>query len=123
MNSIRLSKRATTLALASVFSVGVAVVPSDAASALPGTGSVTIACTKGSAPSITLGLGLNAAGSQRNMKIVGGGTDVLGYQLFQPPDTTPGTACPGTTVWDTSVGGTFTPTAPTTKASRTYNVC
>ena len=163
MNSIRLSKRATTLALASVFSVGVAVVSSDeayaagstpanlavsaqvnanctittsavafgsydpvsanAASALPGTGSVTIACTKGSAPSITLGLGLNSAGSQRNMKIVGGGTDVLGYQLFQPPDTTPGTACPGSTVWDASVGGTFTPTAPTTKAARTYNVC
>ena len=162
MNSIRLSKRATTLALASVFSVGAVVVASNAAyagstpanlavsaavtanctittgavafgsydpvvanaaSGLPGTGSVTVACTKGSAPSITLGLGLNAAGAQRNMKIVGGGADVLGYTLHQPPDTTPGTACPGTTVWDTSVGGTFTPTAPTTKASRTYNVC
>src|SRR5438876_10604272 len=161
MNSIRLSKRATTLALASVFSVGAVVasnvayagstpanlavsaavtanctittspvafggydpVSANATTALPGTGSVTIACTKGSAPSITLGLGSNAAGSQRNMKIVGGGTDVLGYQLFQPPDTTPGTACPGSTVWDASVGGTFTPTAPTTKAARTYNVC
>src|SRR5436853_483604 len=113
MNSIRLSKRATTLALASVFSVGVAVVSSDeayaagstpanlavsaqvnanctittsavafgsydpvsanAASALPGTGSVTIACTTGSAPSITLGRGLNAAGSHRKLKIVAGG--------------------------------------------------
>jgi spore coat protein U-like protein len=160
MNSIRLSKRATTLALASVF--GVAVVASNAAlaastpanlavsasvaanctistgavafgpydpvvanatTALPGTGSVSIACTKGSAPSITLSLGANAVGTQRNMKIVGGGADVLGYTLHQPPDTTPGTACPGSTVWDTSVGGTFTPTAPTTKASRTYNVC
>jgi spore coat protein U-like protein len=26
-------------------------------------------------------------------------------------------------VWDTSVGGTFTPTSPTTKATRAYNVC
>jgi spore coat protein U-like protein len=164
MNSIRLSKRATTLALASMFTVGAAVVASNtahagttpanltvtasvaanctistsalafgpydpvvtnAAAALNGSGSVSIACTKGSAPSVTLALGSNAVGSQRNMKITGGGTDVLGYQLYQPPNTTPGTACtfPGTTVWDTSVGGTFTPTSPATKASRLYNVC
>jgi spore coat protein U-like protein len=162
MNSIHLSKRASTLALASLFGIGAAVLAShpahagstpanlavsasvaanctistgavafgpydpvvtNASTALPGTGSVSIACTKGSAPAITLALGLNAVGAQRNMKIVGGGTDVLGYQLFQPPDNTPGTACPGTTVWDTSVGGTFTPTAPASKASRTYNVC
>ena len=157
MSSIRLGKRATSVAVASLFGVTMASAPAfapaanlavsakvdanctisttalafgaydpvvaNASSALPGTGSVAIACTKGSAPSITLSLGANAAGSQRNMKIVGGGTDVLGYQLFQPPDNTPGTACPGTTVWDTSVGGTFTPTAPTSKASRTYNVC
>jgi spore coat protein U-like protein len=164
MNSIRLSKRASSLALASVFGIAAAVLAShpaqaastpanlsvtasvsanctistsavafgpydpvvtNAATALNGSGSVSIACTKGSAPSVTLGLGSNAVASQRNMKIIGGGTDVLGYQLYQPPNTTPGTACtfPGSTVWDTSVGGTFTPTSPTTKASRTYNVC
>jgi spore coat protein U-like protein len=164
MNSIRLSKRATTLALASVFSVGAAVVASNAANAgstpanlavsasvtanctistsavgfgpydpvvtnaataLNGTGSVSIACTKGSAPNITLDLGANAVATQRNMKITGGGTDVLGYQLYQPPGTAPNTACtfPGSTVWGTSAGQTFTPTSPANKNSRTYNVC
>ncbi|TMG86262.1 MAG: spore coat protein U domain-containing protein [Betaproteobacteria bacterium] len=162
MKSIRLSKRATTVALASLFSVGAAVVgpahagstpanlavsasvaanctistsavafgPYDpivtnATSALNGSGSVTIACTKGSAPSITLDLGANPAGSQRNMLVVGGGTDVLPYQLYQPPSTTPSTACtfPGSQVWGTNGSAIFTPTAPTTKSGRTYNVC
>ena len=160
MSSIRLGKRATSVAVGALFGVSILAaapafggaqpanlavsasvtanctisttavafgaydpVSANASTALPGSGTVAIACTKGSAPSITLSLGANAAGSQRNMKIVGGGTDVLGYQLFQPPDNTPGTACPGTTVWDTSVGGPFTPTAPTSKAARTYNVC
>jgi len=165
MNTIRLSKRASTLALASIFGIGAAVLSSqpahagstpanlavsasvaanctistsavafgaydpvvtNASTALNGTGSVTIACTKGSAPSITLDLGANFVGSQRNMKVTGGGTDVLGYQLYQPSNTAPapGSTCTFSgTVWDTTVGGTFTPTAPTSKASRTYNVC
>jgi len=162
MKSIRISRRATVVALASLF--GAAVVSSNSAlagstptnlavsaqvdanctistsavafgsydpvsanasSALNGNGSVTIACTKGSAPAITLDLGANPVGSQRNMKITGGGSDVLGYQLFQPPNATPGTACsfPGSSVWGTSVAQTFTPTSPTSKAGRTYNVC
>ena len=163
MDSIRLSKRATSLALASLFGIGAVVVGApastgnaqqnlavtasvaanctistsavafgaydpvvaNASTALNGTGSVTIACTKGSTPNITLDLGANFVSTQRNMKITGGGTDVLGYQLYQPPNTTPGTACsfPGSTVWGTSVAQTFTPTASTGKAGRTYNVC
>ncbi len=97
----------------------------NAATALNGNGTVVIACTKGSAPTITLDLGLNAAASQRNMKITGGGTDLLQYQLYQPPGTAPNTACtfPGATVWGTSVPQTFTPTSPGSKAARTYNVC
>src|SRR5947207_11205158 len=163
MNSIRLNKRATTLALASVF--GAAIVASNAAfaagtppvnlsvtasvtanctistsavafgaydpvsanasAALNGNGSVTIACTKGSAPNITLDLGANASGAQRNMLVTGGGTDVLAYQLYQPPSTTPSTTCsfPGSQVWGTAGSAIFTPTAPTSKAGRTYNVC
>jgi spore coat protein U-like protein len=99
-------------------------VVANASTALNGTGSVTIACTKGSAPNITLDLGANFVGSQRNMKNTGN-TDVLGYQLFQPPDTTPGSACsfPGSTVWGTAGGQIFTPTSPGSKASRSYNVC
>ncbi|HEX8011318.1 MAG TPA: spore coat protein U domain-containing protein, partial [Casimicrobiaceae bacterium] len=52
-------------------------------------------------------------------------TDLLGYELYQPPNTTPGTACsfPGTQVWGSSGAAIFTPTAPSSKASRTYNVC
>ena len=163
MNSNGLSKRATSLALASLFGIAAVVagapalagsatqnlsvtasvaanctistsavafgaydpVVANAATALNGNGSVTIACTKGSAPAITLGLGANASGSQRNMKITGGGSDVLAYELYQPPTTTPGDACsfPGSTVWGTSVATTFTPTAPSSKAGRTYNVC
>lgn len=100
-------------------------VVTNASTALNGSGSVAIACTKGSAPAITLGLGANNVGSVRNMKITGGGTDLLGYELYQPPNTTPGTACsfPGTQVWGSSGAAIFTPTAPSSKASRTYNVC
>lgn len=96
----------------------------NAVNPLNGSGSVTIACTKGSAPNITLGLGLNASGSQRNM-LLSGGTDLMAYQLYQPPNTTPASACTfsGGTVWGTTGSGIFTPTAPTSKASRTYNIC
>src|SRR5947207_1580417 len=100
-------------------------VVANASTALNGNGSVSIACTKGSAPNITLDLGANASGSQRNMLVTGGGTDVLAYQLYQPPSTTPSTTCsfPGSQVWGTAGSAIFTPTAPTSKAGRTYNVC
>ena len=160
MNSIRLSKRATSLALASLFGIGAVVVcgpasagqqtsnlpvsanvtanctistsavafgaydpvVANASTALPGSGSVTVACTKGSAPNITLGLGSNASGSQRRMKA---GAEYLNYELYQPADTTPGTACAGTEtqVWGTTGSAIFTPTAPGSKTARTYNVC
>jgi spore coat protein U-like protein len=164
MNSMKLSKVSNALMLASMLSVGAAMLSSapahaasatsnlsvtasvtanctisttavafgpydpvvaNASTALNGNGSVSIACTKGSAPNITLDLGANASGSQRNMLVTGGGSDVLAYQLYQPPNTTPGTACtfPGSTVWGTSVAQTFTPTAPASKAGRSYNVC
>ncbi len=97
----------------------------NATTALNGTGTVTIGCTKGSAPTITLGLGANASGSQRNM-LNGANTDVLGYQLYQPPNNTVGTACPavaGGTVWGTTGSNIFTPTVPTSKTTRAYNIC
>lgn len=163
MVSMKLSKVSNALMLASMLSVGVALVSSNsayagsapanlavsaavtanctistgalgfgsydpvvanAATALNGTGSVTVACTKGSAPTIALDLGLNGASPLRQMKITGVGTDLLQYQVYQPPNTTPGTACsfPAATVWNAGAG-IFTPTAPATKAARTYNVC
>ena len=160
MNSTRFSKRATSLALASLFGVGAVVVSpaalagsaqqnlavsasvtanctistaavafgtydpvsANASAALPGNGSVTVACTKGSAPNITLDLGSNASGSTRRMKA---GTEFLSYELYQPANTTPGTACAGTEtqVWGSTGSAIFTPTAPGSKSARTYNVC
>lgn len=99
-------------------------VVANAATPLNATGTVTIACTKGSAPNITLGLGAHASGSQPNM-LNGGNADVMAYNLFQPPNNTPGTACtfPASQAWGTSGAAIFTPTVPTGKAARTYNIC
>lgn len=84
-------------------------------------GSVTIACTKGSAPSIGLGLGANASGAVRRMS---NGTDFLSYELYMPPNTTPNSPCGAlTTVWGTTGANLFVPSVPPSSASRTYNVC
>src|SRR5437773_2266548 len=66
-----------------------------AASALPGTGSVSLKCTKGSsAITIDLNAGAHASGAQRRML---GGTsgDFLNYGITQPATTTPWTRCAG----------------------------
>src|SRR5438270_1352031 len=68
-------------------------VVANASTALNASGSVSVACTKGSAPNITMDLGANASGSHRNMLVTGGGTHVAGDQLYEPPNTTPGSAC------------------------------
>lgn len=90
--------------------------------AVNATGGVSIACTKGAATTVTLGLGANAAGSVRQMKDAT--TNVLGYELYQQPGTTPGAACTFSgTVWGTTGAGIFTPAAAPSKAVRAYNVC
>jgi len=91
--------------------------------ALTTSGSITIACVKGTTPTIGLSLGNNASGSTRRM--AGSISGFLVYELYQPPTTTAGAACtfPGTTVWGTTGANLFTPTAAPTKTSRTYNVC
>ncbi len=88
---------------------------------LAGAGSVSVSCTKG-ASSVTVGLGdgLHFASGTRNMDSSG---NPLSYDLYQPPDNNPGTACPGTTPWGNSGAGLFSLSAPTSKAARTYNVC
>jgi spore coat protein U-like protein len=52
-------------------------------------------------------------------------TNLLQYNLFQPPSNTPGTACtfPGTTAWTASGTGLLTITTAPTKVARLYNVC
>jgi spore coat protein U-like protein len=97
-------------------------VVANASTPLDATGTVTIACTKGAGPTITLGLGANASGSTRQMTGTGG---LLAYELYQQPSTTPGTACDysSPTIWGTAGANIFTPTVAPSKTARSYNVC
>jgi spore coat protein U-like protein len=88
-------------------------VGANASSNATATGTVTIACTKGSAPSIGLDNGLNAgqaAAGARAMRL-GATANYLGYDIYWP-----GT----TTLWTTAAP--YVPSAPTSKAARTFNM-
>jgi len=77
------------------------------------TGTVTIACTKGSAPSIGLNNGLYAGlgpTGPRAMRL-GATGNYLGYDIYWP-----GT----TTSWTTAAP--YVPSAPASKAARTFNM-
>jgi spore coat protein U-like protein len=93
----------------------------NAAAALTGNGSITIACTKASVPTLKLDLGANPAGSVRQMA---NGAERLPYELYQPPTNVAGAAC-GTLaqVWGTIGTAILTTVAAPSKAARTYNVC
>ena len=101
----------------------------NATAALNATGTMRIACTKGSAPKITMDLGRNPNAGKRYMTLVGAGgagaASALYYEIYQPPDPTPGTGCsfPGSKVWGSSAAQTFVPIAPSSRSSRSYNVC
>jgi spore coat protein U-like protein len=90
------------------------------------TTSVTIACTKGSSPSITMDFGRHASSGTRYMQITTAGYgDALRYELYQPPSSAPGSACsfPGGKRWGLSPAQTFTPGQPTSRMARSYSVC
>ena len=89
-------------------------------SANQATGTVGITCTKNAATTITLGDGNNGV---RQMKDAG--SQLMAYELYQPPDNTPGTACSyaSPTRWGVVSGQIFTPAAAPSKVARTYNVC
>ena len=76
-------------------------ISANTSSALPGTGSFSVKCTKSSTGVLVgLGLGLNAGvGTQRKMS--DGGTNTLNYDVFQPTGANLDT-CPGTVAWDDS---------------------
>jgi spore coat protein U-like protein len=96
-------------------------VVANAVAALNGNGSITIACTKGSIPTLKLDLGANFTGSVRRMA---SGAERLPYELYQPPTNVAGAACGAlTTVWGTVGGAILTTVAAPGKAARTYNVC
>jgi len=101
----------------------------NATTPLNAAGAVSIACTKGSVPKITMDLGRNPNGGRRYMALAAAGAsgpaDTLYYELYQPPSSAPGTACsfPGTAAWGPSGAQTFTPGAPNGRGSRSYSVC
>ena len=85
--------------------------PTDAGSAdIDGEGRLTIACTRGAAPAIALGAGVNAAAGVRRMS---DGAALLAYELYQ--DAT------RTRVWATGDGVLTTSAAPT-RAPREFPV-
>ena len=82
-----------------------------------GTGTVTIACTKGSAPNVGLNTGNNSAAAAgltpvapRAMRLAAT-ANYLGYDIYWP-----GT----TTSWTTA--NPYIPSAPSSKAARTFNM-
>lgn len=101
----------------------------NATNPLNAVGTLSIACTKGSAPKITLDLGRNPSGERRYMALAGSGgagsATALYYELYQPPGVAPGVGCrfPGSAAWGLSAAQTFVPSPPTGRGTRTYNVC
>jgi spore coat protein U-like protein len=101
----------------------------NATSALNASGSVSIACTKGTTPRISMDLGQNASSGKRYMTLVAtapaGTAGTLYYELYQPPSSTPGVGCsfPGTTLWGSSASDTFVPSIALSRVARTYSVC
>jgi spore coat protein U-like protein len=77
-----------------------------------GTGTVTIACTKGTLATIGLGLGANASGSQRRMKDAS--TDYLNYALYLDSGRT--------TIWGTTSPNLLTPVAAPDNTPRAFTV-
>jgi spore coat protein U-like protein len=74
-------------------------------------GSVTITCTRGTAPTIGLGLGQNRAGSQMRMT---DGTNYLNYALYKD--------AAHASVWGDSGSHLYSPGPAPSKAPRTYAV-
>jgi spore coat protein U-like protein len=87
-------------------------VVANASTNLDGTGTVVVACTKGSTATIGLGLGSNASGSIRRMKDAG--TNFLTYELYQDSGRS--------TVWANSGAGLLSPVAAPSKAARNFTV-
>ncbi|HKW91438.1 MAG TPA: spore coat U domain-containing protein [Methylomirabilota bacterium] len=83
----------------------------NATTALDGTGTVVVTCTKGAGTRIDLGLGSNASASTRRML---GGTDLLTYELYSDTGRT--------TVWGSGATAGLTIATAPSKAARTFTV-
>ncbi len=87
-------------------------VVTNASTDLDGTGTVSVACTKGSTATIGLGVGSNASGSTRRMK--DSGSNYLSYEIYQDSSRA--------TVWGNSGAGLLSPAAAPSKAARAFTV-
>src|SRR5512138_1082750 len=87
-------------------------VVANAATNLDGTGTVSVACTKGTTATVGLGVGSNASGSTRRM--TDGSGNFLTYELYQDAS--------HTTVWGNAGGGLLSPAAAPSKATRNFTV-
>lgn len=115
-NSTNLAVSATVISNCTITTAPLAFGNYDPAGAhatadLPGSGTVTIACTQGATATIGLNLGANASGSTRRMT---NGSDFLTYELYQDA----GLA----TVWGNSGGGLLSPAAAPSIAARNFTV-
>ena len=79
---------------------------------LDGTGTVTVACTKGSTATVGLDLGANASGTTR--RLTDGSSNYLTYELYQNAGRT--------TLWGNSLGDLLSPVAAPSKAARNFSV-
>ncbi|MFN8695777.1 MAG: spore coat protein U domain-containing protein [Burkholderiales bacterium] len=91
-----------------------------AAAPTTASGALTITCTQGTAPVLTVGLGLNELGSVRRLS---SGSAFIPYSLLQPTSNAPGASCAGASVAFPSAAPGFALTAAPSIASRSYNVC
>jgi spore coat protein U-like protein len=89
-------------------------------------GTISVSCAKGSS-GLTIGIdnGVHVAGTQRQMLGAASATNLLSYNIFQPPSNTPGIACqfPGTIPWGNISGSTFSVGLSTSVEARLFNVC
>ena len=96
--------------------------------ALNGSTSLTVICTKGVGTSIAMGAGSNAVSGQRAMADTTTGDTTLQYNLFQPATGAANAACAYTTALGDGTAATLSAAALTITAApsitaRTYNVC
>jgi len=98
----------------------------NATAALNATGQVSVACSKGATGlTIAMNNGTHVSGTQRQMQGTAA-TDILQYNLFQPPTNVAGVACtfPATIPWNsTAPAGVLTLSSAPSKEARLYSVC
>lgn len=85
--------------------------------AVDATGSVSVACVKGSVPVLGINTGANASSAQRRMAV---GGNFLNYDVYQPSSNAADATCAYTAAWGaTGLTGTAAPSL----AARKYNIC